>query len=79
MDPVLLALEDLRKRLEKSGVERSYGLCQAMGPQCPYYIKSRALFYQRDFAELIPLLEQALSEAHKALAEESNEALDSDE
>lgn len=50
------SLEELRYRLEHSGVERTFGLLDAMGPECPYYRKSLSLFKKKDYADILELL-----------------------
>ena len=55
-------LEALRLRLENSGVERTYGLKEALGGDCSFYRKSLDLFLERDFDDIKELLEAALQE-----------------
>jgi len=49
----------LQERLRKSGVERTYGIREAMGVECPYYWKSLNLFLKRDYQEVKTLVEEA--------------------
>ena len=55
-------LEDLRLRLNTSGVERTQGLRDAMGEDCRFYRKSLDLFLGRDLTDLRQLLETAAKE-----------------
>ena len=45
-------LKSLSERLEKSGVERTIGLRDAMGNDCKYYRKSLNMFLEKDYLEL---------------------------
>ena len=58
-EQLIQALEDLRKKLLKSGVQRTAGLYEAMGPECDFYWKSLNVFLKRDYLELLKLVEQA--------------------
>lgn len=51
-------LEQLRKRLNTSGVERTKGLMDAMGDDCTYYRKSLDIFLKRDYDELSDLIDK---------------------
>lgn len=57
---ILSSLEALRKRLNSSGIERTVGLRDAMGDNCAYYRKSRALFLDKDYQEIKSLLLETL-------------------
>ena len=48
-------LEQLRVRLNSSGVERTAGLASAMGRDCTYYKKSLKRFIDEDFEQLSAL------------------------
>jgi len=52
-------LNQLRQRLIRSGVERTNGIKDAMGTNCPYYRKSMNVFLARDYQELRDLIETA--------------------
>ena len=52
-------LEELRKKLIRSGVERTAGLYDKMGPECEFYWKSLNVFLKRDYTELRNLVNQA--------------------
>lgn len=52
MSDLIDVLEDLRVRLNKSGVERTTGLKKEMGDDCQYYRKSKDIFLQRDYDDL---------------------------
>lgn len=58
-EDLLVALDKLRQRLTKSGVERTVGLRDAMGDDCPYYWKSMNVFLRRDYKELRDLIKEA--------------------
>jgi hypothetical protein len=45
-------LEDLRKILNSSSTERTVGLAEALGRDCPYYTKSIAKFIANDYLDL---------------------------
>ncbi len=45
-------LNILRDRLDKSGVERTHGIHQALGEDCRHYKKSFSIFLDRDYIEL---------------------------
>ena len=54
-------LDQLRKRLNESGVERTAGLGSHMGKNCGYYKKSLRKFVDQDYQDLKNLLERAQS------------------
>ncbi len=58
-EQLIETLFKLHERLTKSGVERTYGLREAMGVECPYYWKSLNMFIKRDYEELKVLIEEA--------------------
>lgn len=51
-EQLIYLLEELRKRLSNSGVERTTGFRDNMGENCPYYRKSMSLFLERDYIDL---------------------------
>ena len=55
-------LIDLSDRLETSGVERTKGLCNALGPSCTYYKKSLQLFLENDYEQLRDLVTKIKNE-----------------
>jgi len=57
-EQLLLLLEKLRIRLSNSGVERTQGLRDNMGRDCPYYRKSMQLFLERDYEDVKNLTKQ---------------------
>lgn len=59
---LIRTLEDLRLRLNISGVERTQGLRDAMGSDCTYYRKSLDFFLVRDVDDLQSLLTAAVKE-----------------
>jgi hypothetical protein len=60
-DQLLDLLNELRIRLNTSGVERTVGLRDNMGNDCSFYSKSLDLFLKRDYLELKDLVEQVYS------------------
>jgi len=52
-------LEQIRLRLDRSGVERTAGLGNAMGKDCGYYKKSMGKFLDQDYIDLRNLIDQA--------------------
>jgi len=58
-EQLVSALENLRAKLIKSGVERTFGLRKAMGIECEYYWKSLNVFLKRDYKELKSLVDTA--------------------
>lgn len=52
-------LEQIRLRLEKSGVERTAGLGNHMGKNCDYYKRSLKIFLDKDYIDLRNLIQQA--------------------
>ena len=63
LDDLLNQLEELRallltlsERLSSSGVERTVGLREALGDDCPFYVKSGQLFIKRDYKDLKRLI-----------------------
>jgi hypothetical protein len=52
LEDLRLNLNSLRERLEKSGVERTKGLRDAMGNDCKFYRKSLGLFLERDYLDI---------------------------
>lgn len=52
-------LEEIRLRLDKSGVERTNGLSTAMGRDCDYFKKSLKIFIDKDYIDLRNLFKQA--------------------
>ncbi len=54
------SLEDLRKRMQSSGLERTAGLKDAMGDDCAYYRKSRNILLEKDYEDLKNLFLETL-------------------
>jgi hypothetical protein len=65
MNNLISSLESLRLRLDKSGVNRTYGLATTMGDDCFYYKKSLDLFERQDLDELKQLLLEVAKEMKK--------------
>lgn len=68
-EQLLDTLEYLRKALNNSGVERTVGLKESMGSNCPFYWKSMALFVQRDY----DIVKRLVLEAAKLLGQTEEE------
>ncbi|MAE81779.1 MAG: hypothetical protein CMB80_03505 [Flammeovirgaceae bacterium] len=62
MESVLSSLSATQKRLKNSGFERTTGLRQSMGDDCPYYLKSLNLFFKNDLVDLKHLLIKLVEE-----------------
>jgi len=58
-EQLIESLFKLKEKLERSGVQRTYGLREAMGVECEYYWKSLNVFLKRDYKELKQLVEKA--------------------
>jgi len=58
-EELIEALENLRSKLNRSGVQRTAGLREAMGLECDYYWKSLNVFIKRDYKELRSLVKLA--------------------
>lgn len=63
-DQLLDSLEQLRTKLcelsekvSSSGVERTVALRDNLGHDCPFYVKSLKLFFERDYLELRNLVD----------------------
>ena len=56
LDTLRINLLQLSDKLKDSGVERTQGLKDAMGIDCPYYRKSLNLFLEQDYTELKNLI-----------------------
>lgn len=56
-EELLNYLNELKNRLNSSGVERTVGLRDNMGSDCTFYTKSLNLFLQRDYTDLKGLVE----------------------
>jgi hypothetical protein len=54
---LLEALDTLRVKLMRSGIERTNGLLKAMGQDCSYYNKSLNVFLKRDYKEIKDMIE----------------------
>jgi len=52
-------LEQIRLRLDRSGVERTSGLGSNLGKDCDYYKKSLRIFLEKDYIDLRNLFSQA--------------------
>jgi hypothetical protein len=57
-EELLTLLDQLRKRLSNSGVERTQGLRDTMGKDCPYYKKSMQIFLERDYVDIKNLIQK---------------------
>jgi hypothetical protein len=57
-------LELLRRALNSTHLEKMFVIKRstAMGPTCPYYLKARRLFLEKEEAETLSLLESILKE-----------------
>ena len=64
-EQLIQVLEQLRLKLNRSGVERTAGLRAAMGDNCEYYWKSMNVFLKRDYLPIRTLLEQAIAACSK--------------
>jgi len=53
---LIIELEQLRTRLNKSGVERTNGLYDAMGEDCVFFKKSLSMFLDKDYIDIRNLL-----------------------
>jgi hypothetical protein len=51
-EKLIEALEELRNRLNGSGVERTSGLLKAMDSNCEFYRKSLDIFIRKDYEDL---------------------------
>ena len=58
LNKMISTLSSLQLRIQKSGFERTAGLREAMGEDCPYYRKSLSLFMENDFQDLHSLLQK---------------------
>jgi hypothetical protein len=52
-------LEELRLRLDNSGVARTNGLLCELGEDCQFYRKSLDIFLNKDFDDILLLLTRA--------------------
>ena len=59
---ILSSFSTLQKRLKNSGIERTTGLKNSMGADCPYYQKSLKLFFRNDLVDLKHLLVKLVEE-----------------
>jgi hypothetical protein len=59
---VLSSFTSMQKRLNRSGLERTAGLRDSMGDDCPYYQKSLKLFFRNDLVDLRHLLVKLVEE-----------------
>jgi hypothetical protein len=59
LEVLRLKLNTLRERLEKSGVERTAGLRDALGSDCRFFRKSLNLFLESDYIELRDMIKEA--------------------
>ena len=60
MDKFLNALNELRVRLNNSGVERAVGVGKAMGKKCDYYTKAVRSVRNRDLSDINRLLKEVM-------------------
>lgn len=58
-------LNELRARMQRSGLERTSGLKQAMSDNCAYYRKSKDLLLKEDFDQIKDLFLICLEEYRK--------------
>ena len=56
LDDLRLSLNNLKDRLNSSGVERTKGLRDAMGEDCSFYRRSLDIFLQKDYLEIRNLI-----------------------
>ena len=66
------SLSALKKKLERSGLDRTFGLKESMGSDCAYYWKSLNSFLKQDYKELRDLVNNAKKWFDK-IEEELNE------
>lgn len=71
-EQLVATLFSLMDRLNKSGVQRTYGLREAMGVECEYYWKSLRVFIKRDYNDIRDLVEEA-KKWFDAVEEESSD------
>lgn len=57
LDELRRKLSSLSERLDRSGVERTNGLRDHMGADCPYFKKSMDIFLKKDYQELQDMIE----------------------
>lgn len=57
LDQLRLKLCELSEKVSNSGVERTVALRDNLGHDCPFYVKSLKLFFERDYLELRNLVD----------------------
>ena len=57
-EKLISLLEQLRHLLNKSGVERTFGLGENLGTTCEYYRKSMSRFVDQDYVNIRNLVWQ---------------------
>lgn len=62
LDELRKALLTFSDRLEKSGVERTTGLKFNLGDDCPYYVKSKDIFLNKDYDQVKALFLKVLEQ-----------------
>ena len=51
LNKMISTLSSLQLRIQKSGFERTAGLREAMGEDCPYFRKSLSIFSKKDLGD----------------------------
>ena len=59
---IISTLSSLQLRIQKSGLERTMGLYESLGGDCPYYRKSLHLFRRNDLKDLEQILTKVTKE-----------------
>ena len=60
-EKLVIVLDQLRQRLNNSGVERTIGLASHMSKDCGYYKKSLGKFLKQDYQDIRGLIDRASS------------------
>lgn len=57
LDELRIRLGQLSDRLDNSGVQRTEGLRDVMGSDCPYFKKSMNIFMKKDYEDVKNMIE----------------------
>jgi hypothetical protein len=57
LDALRIALAKLSDRLNNSGIERTEGLRETQGSDCPYFKKSLDIFVRKDYIQIRDMVE----------------------
>lgn len=57
LDELRIALHELSNRLDNSGIERTEGLRETQGNDCPYFKKSLDIFIRKDYIQIRDMIE----------------------